>query len=105
MKRFSDLVDACFGKEITGDIETLVIQFEEAFIQSGHSCSTKIHVVCRNLLQFIRNYLPKGMGLGAVSEQATESAHSRFKNVWEKATCATKPVGDILNQYSMLFVI
>ena len=85
LKRFSDLVDACFGKEITGDIETLVIQFEEAFIQSGHSCSTKIHVVCRHLLPFIRNYLPKGMGLGAVSEQATESAHSRFKNVWEKS--------------------
>ena len=84
LQSFSQLVNSCFGKEIVGDTELLVYQFEEAYIQSGNSCSTKVHVVCRHLTTFIRDYLPKGVGLGAVSEQATESAHSRFKNVWEK---------------------
>ena len=84
LKRFAELVDSCFGKHIDGNAEELVCQFEDAFIQSGNSCSTKVHVVCRHLIPFINEYLPKGMGLGAVSEQATESAHSRFKNVWEK---------------------
>ena len=65
--------------------DAIVLQFEDAFIQSGNSCSTKVHVVCRHIIPFINEYLPKGMGLGAVSEQATESAHSRFKNVWEKS--------------------
>ena len=40
----------------------------------------KVRILCRHLVPSIRDYLPKGMGLGAVSEQATESAHSRFKN-------------------------
>ena len=39
---------------------------KDAFIQSGNSCSTKINVVCRHLIPFINEYLPKGMGLGAV---------------------------------------
>lgn len=84
LKRFADVVTSAFGKKIIGDLELAVYQFEEAFIQSGLSCSTKVHIVCRHLVPFI-DYLPKGMGLGAVSEQATESAHSRFRNVWERS--------------------
>ena len=84
LKRFGDVVNSCFGKDTIGDLDEIVYQFEEAFIQTGLPCSTKVHILCRHLVPFIRDYLPKGMGLGAVSEQATESAHSRFKNVWEK---------------------
>ena len=40
------------------------------FVQSGHSSSTKIHFVCRHIVRFISDYLPKGMGIGAVSKQA-----------------------------------
>ena len=76
LRRFAELVDSCFGKHIDGNVEELVFQFEDAIIQSGNSCSTKVHVICMHLIPFINEYLPKGMGLGAVSEQATESAHS-----------------------------
>ena len=85
LKGFAELVDSCFGKHIEGNVEELVCQFEDVFIQSGNLCSTKVHVVCRHLIPFINEYLPKGMGLGAISEQETESAHSRFKNAWEKS--------------------
>ena len=85
LKRFGDVVTSCFGKNTIGDLDEIVYQFEEAFIQTGLSCSTKVHVLCRHLVPFIKDYLAKGMGLGSVSEQATESAHSRFKNVWEKS--------------------
>ncbi|KAI6648758.1 hypothetical protein LOD99_7145 [Oopsacas minuta] len=81
--KFRDVVDSCFGKHIKGDFKMAVYHFEQSFKQSGISCSTKVHVLCRHLIPFITNYLPDGMGLGSVSEQAFESAHSRFGRVWE----------------------
>ena len=81
--RFSAVVTTCFGKEITGDYKVAIFQFEEALIQSGLPCSTKVHVVCQHLIPFIMNYLPVGMGLEVVSEQGGESIHSRFGRVWE----------------------
>ena len=59
LKRFAELVDSWFG-----NVEELVCQFEDAFIQSGNSCSTKVHVVCRHLIPFINEYLPKGDWIG-----------------------------------------
>ena len=104
LKRFGELVDSCFRKHIDGNVEKLVCQFEDAFIQSGKSCPTKVHVVCRHLIPFINKYIPKGMGLGAVSEQATKSAHSRFKNVWEKSYKYNEE-SESVKHYSMQFVM
>ena len=75
--------------------------FEVAFSLTGLSCFTKVHVLCRHLVPFIREYLPKGEGLGTVSEQATESAHSRFRNVLEKAIEVMKTVKYIPNHLCM----
>ena len=85
LKRFADVVNCCFGQDVIGDVETIVYQFEEAYILTGLSCSPKVHALCRHLVPFIREYLPKGKELGTVSEQVTESAHSRFKHIWEKS--------------------
>ena len=37
--------------------------------------------MCRYIVPFITEFLPDGMGLGAVSEQAAESAHSSFEKI------------------------
>ena len=81
--RFNAVVTTCFEKENTGDYKMVIFQFEEAFIQTGLPCSTKVHVVCRQLISFIMNNLPVGMGSGVVSEPGAESTHSRLGRVWE----------------------
>ena len=81
--RYSVVVTSCFGRESIGDHKITVSQFEEAFIQSELPCSTKVHVVRRHLISLIINNLLFGMGLEVVSEQGTESTHSRFGRVWE----------------------
>ena len=78
LKKFGDVVDSCFGNNIVGDFKNSIYEFEQAFLQTGFPCSTKVHVVCRHLIPFIINYLPIGIGLGTVLEQAAESANSRF---------------------------
>ena len=37
MSRIAELVDSCFRKHIDGNVEELLYQFEDAFIQSGNS--------------------------------------------------------------------
>ncbi|KAI6659881.1 hypothetical protein LOD99_14221 [Oopsacas minuta] len=88
LKRFSEVVRTCFGQKIQGDYKLAIFQFEEAFKLTGLNCSTKVHIVCRHVIPFITKFLPVGMGLGAVSEQAAESAHSRFIKVWRNYQCS-----------------
>ena len=88
LKRFSEVVKTCFGQKIHGDYKLAIFQFEEAFLRTGLNCSTKVHIVCRHVIPFISEYLPDGIGLGAVSEQAAESAHSRFEKVWRNYQCS-----------------
>ena len=47
--------------EISHLLEHYHVPFTFASIQSGNSCINKIHVVCRHLIQFINEDLPKGM--------------------------------------------
>ena len=88
LKRFSEVVRTCFGQQIRGDYKLAIFQFEEAFKFTGLNCSTKVHIVCRHVIPFITKFLPVGMGLGAVSEQAAESAHSRFIKVRRNYQCS-----------------
>ena len=85
MKRFAEVVDSCFGHNITCDYELKLYQFEEDFIQTCLPCSIKIYIICRHLVPYVKEYLPKNVCLGAVSEQATKSAHAIFKNIREKS--------------------
>ena len=62
---------------------------------TGLSCTVKVHCLCRHVRTFIEEFLPTGMGIGAVSKQAFESSHSRFKNIWERQYKC--------NQYSSIY--
>ena len=95
LKRFSDVVEACFRTEVSENYSQAILLFEEAYKSTGLSCTVKVHCLCRHVRTFIEDFLPKGAGLGAVSEQAFESSHSRFKRVWERQYKC--------NQYSPLY--
>ena len=84
LKRFSEVVESCFGTVLTGDYSQALLNIEEAYKQTGLSCTVKVHCLCRHVRTFIKEFLPQGAGIGAVSEQGFESSLSRFKNVWER---------------------
>ena len=71
---------ACFGQKIE-DYKLAILQFEEAYLLTGLNCPIKVHIMCRHIVPNITEFLPEGIGLSAVSEQATKSAHSRFEKV------------------------
>ena len=101
LKRFADVVNCCFGQDVIGDVETIVYQFEEAYILTGLSCSPKVHALCRHLVPFIREYLPKGKGLGTVSEQQQNRLTPDLNIFGKKATSVMKRVKNIQNHSSM----
>ena len=87
LKRFCEVIASCFGTDIKSEYIEHIYQFEEAFNKTGLPCSTKVHVLCRHIIQFIQNYLPPGKGLRYVSEQAVESSQSRFMKAWNRYKC------------------
>jgi hypothetical protein len=56
------LVEGVFGVAIDPEFETIVWEFEEAWRMGGLSCTTKMHVVCRHVIPFIKTHLPAGKG-------------------------------------------
>ena len=44
LKRFSEVVKACFRQKIEGDYKLAIFQFEEAYRLTGLNCSTKVHI-------------------------------------------------------------
>ena len=80
LKRFSEVVESCFGTVLTGDYSQALLIFEEAYKQTGLlSCTVKVHCLCRYVRTFIEEFLLQGAGIGTESEQRFESSHSRFK--------------------------
>ena len=58
------------------------VVFEEAYRLTGLNCIVKVHCLFRHVKTFIDEFLPQGAGIGAVSEQAFEYFHSKFKKAW-----------------------
>ena len=61
LKRFDSVLSPCFGISFT----------------------TKVYIIYHHLVPFLLNYLPTDNGLAVVSEQAMESSHHHFNNVWK----------------------
>ena len=97
LKRFGELVDSCFRKHIDGNVEKLVCQFEDAFIQSGKSCPTKVHVVCRHLIPSLISIFQRGWDWGQFQNR------QRNQPIQDSRMYG-KRVRDIVKHYSMQFV-
>ena len=52
----------------------------------------------------MKEYLTKNAGLGAVSEQAAEWAHARFKNIRQKSIKVKNVVIHVVSHYWMQYV-
>jgi len=72
---------ACFGKELEPNMETTVSDFRTAYLDLGVSVTTAAHVIMNHVVQFCRFHQS---ALGKYSEQASESVHRDFANLWEK---------------------
>ena len=84
VKAFSDfaaVVTACFSLKIDPSYKNKIAEFKKSFLDLGIPITPKIHAVFFHVPDFCDEYQN---GLGFYTEQAMESVHSDFKNVWKR---------------------
>ena len=75
---------SCFGMIREPDWEDRIKQFVAAFLKTSLSVTVKTHIIFVHVAQFLRRNLDGNQGLGRVCEQAAESVHSHFNQLWIK---------------------
>lgn len=80
-ENFNLLVSACFSDALDENSESRVSNFKKSYISLNISITPKVHAVFEHEPYFCKKYK---RGLGFYSEQAMESVHADFKNVWTK---------------------
>ena len=81
-KAFDKVVATCFGVKLDADHYKIAIsQFKKAFLDLDLSVTPKVHAIFFHIEPFLQG---KDHGLGLYSEQAMESAHSKFKAHWSR---------------------
>lgn len=78
---FNNVVESCFGNELKSDFETRINNFKYECEASGIRLTPKMHCIFHHVPYFCKQY---ACGLGAHSEQASESVHALFKISWGK---------------------
>ena len=83
------MVQACFGKTLLSvpdssgklkSFEELIFDFHQAYLKLRISVTPKVHALVVHVPQWCHR---NGVGLGSVSEQASESVHFDFGKKWE----------------------
>ena len=77
---FNAVVDACYGKELHPDFERRIAVFALDYLKLGITVTPKVHAVIFHVAEFCQM---TGQGLGPWSEQAGESVHHDFKQIWK----------------------
>ncbi|KAK6181780.1 hypothetical protein SNE40_009567 [Patella caerulea] len=99
LQSFNDVRKKCFGKVLHADYKESISAFEQSYINIGIPITSKCHAVFDHVGQFLetqkelydqnQSRLPAterqsfNRGLGFWSEQASESVHSDFSQLWE----------------------
>eukprot|EP00733_Pompholyxophrys_punicea_P002165 Pompholyxophrys_punicea_v1_NODE_1499_length_682_cov_10.910686.p1 type:complete len:129 gc:universal NODE_1499_length_682_cov_10.910686:451-65(-) len=81
---FNEVVESCFGLYRSGDFQLKIEAFKIAYKTTGLSVTLKVHLLLEHVAEYLLNYAGDGIGLGFYSEQAAESAHSKFRHCWER---------------------
>lgn len=82
-KAMNAVVESCFGAtKNTQDMDKLIRNLKRQVTSTGISITLKIHIAMEHIQECLQ-ILP-GTGLGLWSEQAGESIHREFKQLWEK---------------------
>ncbi len=81
-KAFTEVVDACFGKELAADYKDKINYFHMCFASlEGVNITPKLHALIFHVPQFCDYH---GLGLGHFSEQASEAVHKDFNMLWKR---------------------
>lgn len=81
LQAFHSVVKACFSTELEPNYERSIKDFKESYLALGVSITPKVHSVFHHVVDYCSK---KRTGLGFVSEQVVEAAHSDFEKVWTK---------------------
>lgn len=81
LKDFHVVVKACFSATLHSNYKKLISDFKKSYLDLGISVTPKVHAVFHHVEDFCSK---NQKGLGFFSEQAMESVHFDFKNVWSK---------------------
>ena len=82
LEYFNMVVDSCFGQELKSDYQVHIAKFADSFLALGKNVTPKVHAVFLHVPQFLQRHKELQRGLGYWSEQASESVHSDFANLW-----------------------
>lgn len=78
---FNKVRKSCFGQDLVLSYKADIANFREAYLALGIPITPKVHIVLNHIIDFCES---RGKGLGAYSEQATESAHYEFKKYFDR---------------------
>ena len=93
LNSFNDVRKSCFGKTLDPDYQCKIDDFKSKFLALNLSVTPKIHSVFRHLPEFLEPYKS---GLSRFSEQALESVHHEYNEIWRRYKVSPmSPVYDI----------
>ena len=80
-KCFNKVVEACYGDKLISDFKNRIAAFARSFLKLKINVTQKVHAVIHHIPEFCSL---TGRGLAPWSEQAGESVHHDFNQMWEK---------------------
>lgn len=87
LEAFDEVVASCFSVHLVGDYEKKIEVFSELYTALHKdfkvTVTSKVHLVMSHVIKQIKMRHP-GYGIGAMTEQAFESAHHQLKLEWGK---------------------
>lgn len=81
-KSFNNVRTACFGMDLLPHFAESIAEFEQKYLCLQISVTPAVHVLLCHVVQFCRFFK---CSLGKFSEQASESVHRDFKDLWESS--------------------
>ena len=84
LKNFKVVVHKCFGQEVVDGYENAISKFSKDLRKIGRDPTLKVHILEAHVVQFLkRKHIEyPGKGLGFFAEQASESVHCDWDNLW-----------------------
>ena len=80
-KAFNEVIKSCYGTNLFPNYKELIKNFRICYRRLPINVTPKVHAVFFHVEDFCELV---GMGLGPWSEQAAESLHADFDNVWTR---------------------
>ena len=77
---FNDVRLGCFGMELSEDFGERISNFKNKYLALDITVTPSVHVLLCHVFQFCRF---QKASLGKFSEQASESVHRDFKELWQ----------------------